>query len=101
MVSYVGKARATSEESEYMQRVKLLPCCVCLPEEQSSPTEVHHITEGSRRLGNLYCLPLCRKHHENVHLLRNQGAQQLWKQVNQTLGIRREWPTSKIIQKTG
>jgi len=97
MVGYAGKPKASSEEREHMARVKRLPCCVCLPEEQSSPTEVHHITEGSRRLGDFYVLPLCRKHHENVHLLRNGATRQLWAELNKTLGVNRSWPQTKIL----
>jgi hypothetical protein len=49
MVAYKGQPKATWEEREHMQRIKYLPCCVCLPGEQSTPTECHHITDGGRR----------------------------------------------------
>jgi len=82
-----------------MSRVKALPCCVCLPDEQKSRTEVHHITQGSRRVGNFYCLPLCAHHHLNVHLLGIVLVKRLWSLVNETLGIQRAWPQSKIISR--
>lgn len=97
MVGYAGKVKATAKEREYMARVKQLPCCVCLPNEQSTPTEVHHITEGMRRVGNFYCLPLCRVHHANVHRLGRIEVRRLWDWVNQTLGIERTWIQSKVL----
>lgn len=99
MVWYAGKAKATPEEKAYMARLKNLPCCVCLPEEQKTPTECHHITLGSRRIGNFFCLPLCREHHQKVHLLGIVLVKRLWRLVNETLGIQRSWPQSRIVSR--
>lgn len=82
-----------------MARVKLLPCCVCLPAEQISVTEVHHITEGARRVGGFYCLPLCKTHHQYVHRIPKATIRTLWDSVNDTLGIKRDWPASKIVKR--
>ena len=54
------KKPATKAEKEFMAKVKELPCIVC----GYYPVDCHHITEGGRRLGNMYCLPLCFDHHE-------------------------------------
>lgn len=97
MVAYKGMPKSTHPELEYMARVKELPCCNCLPGEQISATQCHHITDGGRRLGNFYCLPLCDICHKNVHLLRNGVERTFWEQVNQTLGIEREWIGTKIL----
>lgn len=98
MVTYRGMPKASKEELAHLERVRALPCCMCLPGEQNSITEAHHILSGGRRLGHFFVIPLCKgKHHENVHLLRGEATQQLWRQVNATLGITRDWPASKII----
>jgi hypothetical protein len=51
---------ASKADKERMALLKTLPCIVC----GSSPVEVHHITEGGRRLGHQYTIPLCYFHHE-------------------------------------
>jgi hypothetical protein len=61
------KIPPTTEESRWMDAVQELGCVVCLKFHQvRTPAAVHHIVEGSRRLGHFYTIPLCDPgHHQN------------------------------------
>lgn len=61
------KIPPTAEESRWMDAVAALGCVVCLKHHQvQTPAAVHHIVEGSRRLGHFYTIPLCDPgHHQN------------------------------------
>lgn len=61
------KIPPTAEESRWMDAVAALGCIVCLKHHQAqTPAAVHHIVEGSRRLGHFYTIPLCDPgHHQN------------------------------------
>lgn len=99
MVAYRNMPKATPEELEYLARVRQLPCCVCLPGEQDSPTEGHHVLDGGRRIGNFFVIPLCRNlHHKQVHMLNHEMQKELVTQVHETLGITgHPYPQSKIL----
>lgn len=97
MVQYRGMPKATAAEKIHLERVKQLPCCACLPGEQTSITEVHHIVRSNKRLGHFHVLPLCQVHHRNVRKLRNL-EKALWQVVMQALGVTgHEWPSSKVL----
>lgn len=96
MVQWSGMKAATKAEREHLGRVKELPCCVCFPSEQRSMTEVHHIVRDNKRLGHFFVLPLCHAHHQNVSRLKKL-ERSYWQLLNETLGIKREWPQSKIV----
>src|ERR1700761_8502830 len=101
MVLWKGMPRATDEERVWLARIKQLPCCLCLPGEQKSVTEVHHIKIGNKRAGHFYVLPLCKEeHHANVHRYK-QFERALWDKLNQELGVTREWPDTKIVGRAG
>jgi hypothetical protein len=100
MVMYRGMPKATLEELEHLARVKLLPCCLCLPGEQRSRTEVHHIKRGNKRLGHFYVLPYCKiKHHANASYY-TYHERDLWQRLNDELGIVRQWPMSKLVPRS-
>ena len=50
-----------------MDAVAVLGCVVCLKHHHlHTPAAVHHIVEGSRRLGHFYTIGLCDPgHHQN------------------------------------
>ncbi len=97
MVSYRGRPKCTPEEREHLGRVKQLPCSACQAGEQRSQTKVHHLVYFGKRIGHFFVLPLCQKHHEQVHLMSERVRRFLWGRVNETLGVQREWPVSKIL----
>lgn len=99
MVQYQGMPKATAAEKEHLARVKQLPCCVCLPEEQATPTEVHHILYAGKRIGHFHVLPLCEYHHRTVHDLRHQ-ERLYWELLMESLGITDQtWPETKVVNR--
>lgn len=62
------KIPPTAEEIRWMAAVSELGCVVCLKFHQMrTPAAVHHIVEGSRRLGHFYTIGLCDPgHHQNT-----------------------------------
>lgn len=98
MVAYRNMPRATADEKEHMKRVSELPCCVCQPGWQRSMTQVHHLISGGRRMGHFFVIPLCEWHHQHVHQLAGV-IRTHWELVNETLGVKRDWPVSKICQR--
>jgi len=49
-----------------MDAITELGCCVCLREGLGiSPSEVHHMLSGGRRMGHLFTIPLCYLHHRS------------------------------------
>lgn len=100
MVMYRGMPTATPQELEHLARVKLLPCCLCLPGEQRSRTEVHHIKRGNKRLGHFYVLPYYMvKHHASAYLYTHQ-ERMAWQKLMDELGLVRDWPLSKVIPRS-
>lgn len=77
-----------------MARVKQLPCCNCFP--QKTGTQVDHMKDGNRRIGDFYVIPLCEDCHRAVHKIRYKQWE-LWEETNKKLGISRERPASKIV----
>lgn len=55
----------TKAEALHMRRVAELGCLICrLQERGYVPPAIHHVlTEGGRRMGHLYVLPLCDPGH--------------------------------------
>lgn len=97
MVAYKGMPEATKDELAHLERVKQLPCCLCLPDEQTSITEAHHMKSGGKRMGHYYVLPYCKDvHHKNAHRY-TRDEHTHWRFINETLGIRRTLPQSKIV----
>lgn len=101
MVAYRNQPRATADEKRHLARVKELPCCICLPDEQKTPTEVHHLLQGGRRISHYHTIPLCRDHHNDVSKY-SIMMRALWVQVLIKLDVTDvEWPTSKICKRVG
>lgn len=99
-MAYKGMPRATAEERAHLMRVRGLPCCICLPDEQKSPTETHHLLQGGQRMGHYFCVPLCHEHHDNVHRYVIM-MRALWTLTMSTLGVTNvEWPMSKIVPRS-
>lgn len=99
MVAYKGMPKATKDEIEYLSRVKQLPCCLCIGDEQRTPTEGHHCKIGNKRIGHFYVIPVCQWHHRRIFMQQYKHAEpQLLANTHKTLGIKdKPWPTSKII----
>lgn len=51
-------------EREWMARAAEYGCMACKQDGRHSPASVHHITQGYRRLGHLFTIPLCPEHHQ-------------------------------------
>lgn len=94
MVYFKGQKPATAEEREHLTRVRALPCCVCLPNEQTSHTQAHHLLDSGKRISHYHTIPLCDQHHRVINTL---PQRQLCVQIATTLGIEISFPTSKII----
>lgn len=62
------KITPTAAESRWMAAVAELGCIVCLKFHQvKTPCAVHHIVEGSRRVGHMFTIGLCDPgHHQNT-----------------------------------
>lgn len=67
--SAIDKGPARS--SDWLARIRSLPCLVCAPGEQQNRTEAHHCkglfprTVG-KRVSDLLCLPLCSPGHHRL-----------------------------------
>lgn len=48
-----------------MDKVSTHDCLACLHEGRNNQSNVHHITQGGRRLGHLFTIPLCPAHHKS------------------------------------
>lgn len=102
---YPGQPRATPAERAHLALVRSLPCCVCNPGLQNSPTEAQHLLLNGRRMGHYFTIPLCRTpHHAFVTRFRKlfeqtHGEQRaLWEETMAKLGVTGvEWPLSKIV----
>jgi hypothetical protein len=51
-------------ERQWMDSISDLGCVACRADGFQSPASVHHITQGYRRLGHLFTIPLCEAHHK-------------------------------------
>src|SRR5712691_7730075 len=79
-----GPARSAA----FLARVRRLPCLVCTPGTQTTPTEAHHPkglfprTMG-KRIADLLSVPLCRWHHQDgpAALHRTGNEEAWWKSV--------------------
>lgn len=97
MVAWKGMTPATPAECEYLERVRGLPCCLCLPDEQRTRTEAHHCKIGQKRISHWHTLPVCEWHHAVIHRCKQQEPT-LVAQVHETLGITdKPWPASRIL----
>lgn len=77
---------ATKEEKAHIMRVKCMKCVACQEDWFDSQgyywggtvntSDYHHITDGGRRLGHMWGLPLCEKCHrgEDGFSGKNRGA---------------------------
>lgn len=75
------RKKPTTRERIFMAQVKELPCVIC----GHSPVEVHHITERGRRLGNMFCLPLCVLDHRGDRGFSGKDRQQWDKSLSNQL----------------
>lgn len=88
------KKKPTIKESDHMDMVAKFPCCKC----GKLPIQVHHITEGGRRLGNFWILPLCSPCHKAINNFQKQL--ELCRYVYIALGKTMPEPTTKIVRRT-
>lgn len=56
----------TVEEQAWMDDIVRIGCCVCVRTGLGeTPASVHHmLTEGHRKIGHLFTIPLCYSHHQ-------------------------------------
>lgn len=106
-------------------RVDLMRCLGCVACASSGwlnldELELHHLIEGSRRLGHLYTIFLCRGHHQGhwssaqiqallpkYRVAISDGRKRfnkvfrseryLWERTQVTIDDPTEWPLSKIV----
>ncbi len=90
---YNKKKKPTKAESEHMDMVAQLSCCKC----GERTVQIHHITEGGRRLGNFWVLPLCIPHHMTINDFQYQL--ELCRKIYKCLGKVMPEPTTKIIKR--
>lgn len=45
-----------------MATIKLMPCLIS-NRDCGGGTQVHHLTDGGRKMGHLWSIPLCNDHH--------------------------------------
>lgn len=56
----------TKQEREWMDRVQAYGCCACRKDgHYFEPAEIHHIVSGNKRMGHMFSLPLCSRHHRH------------------------------------
>ena len=51
------------DQKRFQDRVRALGCIVCHGKGVDSPAEIHHVLNGSRRIGEDSVLGLCQIHH--------------------------------------
>lgn len=62
--------KGPARDSAFLARIRGLPCLICVPGQQTAPTEAHHPkglfprTMG-KRISDHTCCPLCRWHHQD------------------------------------
>lgn len=59
------KQRITKAHETRFRLLQKLGCICCKKLGRWSPPEIHHLVEGSRRLGHEFTLPLCYWHHRH------------------------------------
>ena len=67
--------------SEYMAKVKRLPCCVC---SAPPPSDAHHVIHdryGTRKADDFSVIPLCKNCHQVGPLAIHNGKQS-WRERN-------------------
>lgn len=70
-----NKRKPTVAEAAHIERIKLLPCCVCgAGGGEHAPSEAHELRQGDW----FTCMPLCADCHRGAH---NgiHGRQAIWK----------------------
>lgn len=54
-------------ESDRIRQFQRIGCIACRKDgRENVPYDVHHLTDGGRRLGHWYTIPLCPWHHRGV-----------------------------------
>lgn len=63
----MGPSRTpTKVEREWMDRARSVGCVACEKDgHPGTPAEIHHIVIANRRIGHLYTIPLCPRHHRD------------------------------------
>lgn len=59
-------AKMNQMEFNRMFAIKQM-CCLINNGDCKGVTEVHHLTDGGRRLGHMHTIPLCQFHHTQGH----------------------------------
>lgn len=78
---------ATKAEKARYEKLKQIPCIACwiLGKEGCGKHEIHHLTEGGRRLGNEKTIPLGAWHHQGI-ILRGKTGLEMVKMFGPSFG---------------
>ncbi len=95
MRRYNPKGKPTKAELEFMDVVAHMSCRGC----NAWGCQLHHITEGFRRLGNRYVIALCPDCHSKVDAKGFAWEMEKCREVYEILGL--EWvdPPTKIVRR--
>ncbi len=95
MSRYNPKGKPTKQEFAHMWNVAQMPCIVT----GRSDVQIHHITEGGRRLGNFWVLPLSVETHRNISKIPFAEQMELCREVYKRLGQKFPEPPTKIVKR--
>lgn len=67
---------ATAGEIRWLKMIRKLECVVCrrCGLQQQTPTEAHHVAEGSGKRSDFATVPLCSEHHRGPAGLHGMGT---------------------------
>ena len=115
MIAHRGSKSPTKAEKQRIERMMTLGCVCCAQFGGWLYPECHHVVEGNKRLGHWYTLPICKGHHRGAWTGLEHGPRvalsdgskrfeatfgterELWKKVQDKLGLPYVWPVSKIL----
>lgn len=115
MIAHKNSKSPTKAEAERIARMMTLGCVCCHQFGGWRYPECHHIVQGNKRLGHWYTIPICSGHHRGAWTGLESGPRvalsdgsklfvvtfgserELWKKVQDRLGLPYIWPSSKIL----
>lgn len=89
------KGKPTKAESRHMALIAQQPCARC----GQMGSQVHHLVDCGRRLGNFHTMALCPFHHRMIYELTFQEQLELCRKEYKRLGIEFIEPTTKIVRR--
>lgn len=110
----MSRKALTAKEIEHILNVKQMGCCVAekaLEQDDfcAGVVEYHHLVKTGRRMGHMYGIPLCSKHHRWGKISIEKGWKafeekygnqvELCKELYDKLGLEFKEPESKLDYK--